>query len=84
MSDTTDDTTGHVLHGDAAEHPVTGGQAPGLVRAQAAGEDDTEGHLARAATGDEPGRRHRGPPARLSATRRTSPRTTPRATSRAF
>jgi hypothetical protein len=51
--DTAADTTGHVLHGDAAEHPVTGGQAPGIARALATGEDDTEGHLARAAT-DEP------------------------------
>jgi hypothetical protein len=54
--DDLDDTTGHVLHGDAAEHPTTGGTAPGLLRA-VGDEDDTEGHMktrkAAASTDDE-------------------------------
>ena len=42
-SGSADDTTGHVLHGEAAEHPVSGGRAPDLARA-VTGEDDTQGH----------------------------------------
>ena len=49
LDPTSDDvTTGHVLHGEAAENPTTGGGAPGIMvrkRLLADGEDDVEGHL---------------------------------------
>jgi hypothetical protein len=41
-----DDTAGHVLHGEAAQNPVTGGRAPSLRGAQlGSDEDDVEGHM---------------------------------------